>query len=362
MARERGRAAMSDVRPDPQPPRYAVPAVTAWCSNILGRTGVSKSAAQTTASVLVRTDARGFRTHGLMRLRSYLEKLSSGEVSPAAELKSEINGSYGVVEANAALGQVAGTFAVDRAVEATASQPLVGLMLRDTGHLGALGILVLRAAEAGRVAFVLQATPPIVAVPGAIGPMLGNNPFAIAAPRTNGPPIVVDMACSVAARGNILLAARTGEPIPEGWAVDEGGNPTTDAAAALRGSLLPFAGHKGLGVSIIVELLAGSLSGRPFESTMNKGGQVRSASGHLSALFLVFNPDLMIGRAAYDAHVTAWTSHYKAAGGGARIPGERAHGAETAAAAEGLPLPRDITDDLRRLGGECGLPFPDAMR
>lgn len=353
---------MSELQPDPKMPRYALPDVAAWCSDILGRAGVSKREAQTTAGILVRTDARGFRTHGLMRLRSYLEKLRSGEVSRAAKLKSEINGSYGVVEANAALGQVAGTFAVDRAVEATASQPLVGLMLRDTGHLGALGILVLRAGEAGRVAFVLQATPPIVAMPGASGPMLGNNPFAIAAPRTNGPPIVVDMACSVAARGNILLAARAGEPIPEGWAVDEGGNPTTDATAALKGSLLPFAGHKGLGVSIIVELLAGSLSGRPFESTMNKGGQVRSASGHLNALFLVFNPDLMIGRAAYDAHVTAWTSHYKAAGGTARIPGERAHAAEATAAVEGIPLPADIADDLKRLGGEHGLPFPGAIR
>lgn len=353
---------MSKLQSHSQTPHYDVPAVTAWCSDILRRAGVSEREAQTTAGILVRTEARGFRTHGLMRLRNYLEKLCSGEVSPAAELETEIHGSYGIVEANAALGQVAGSFAVDRAVEATALQPLVGLMLRDTGHLGALGILVLRAADAGRVAFVLQATPPIIALPGAGGPMIGNNPFAIAAPRANGPPIVVDMACSVAARGNILLAARTGEPIPEGWAVDEGGNPTTDASAALKGSLLPFAGHKGLGVSIIVELLAGSLSGRPFESTMNKGAQVRSASGHLNALFLVFNPDLMIGRAAYDAHVTAWTSHYKTSGGNARIPGERAHIAETAAAAEGIPLPPDITNDLRQLGEEHDMPFPDAMR
>jgi LDH2 family malate/lactate/ureidoglycolate dehydrogenase len=353
---------MSKMQSDAPVQRYGMPEITAWCAGILRGAGVADREAETTARVLVRTDARGFRTHGLMRLRSYLEKLGSGEVSRTSGLKAEINGSYGTIEANAALGQVAGTVAVDRAVEATATQPLLALMLRDTGHLGALGILVLRAAEAGRVALVLQATPPIIAMPGASGPMLGNNPFAIAAPRTNGPPIVVDMACSVAARGNILLAARTGESIPEGWAVDEGGEPTTDATAALKGSLLPFAGHKGLGVSVIVELLAGSLSGRPFESTMNKGGQVRSASGHLNALFLVFNPDLMVGRAAYDAHVTAWTSHYKSAGGDARIPGERAHAAETAAAAEGIPLPQDITDDLGRLGSEQGLPFPDAIR
>ncbi len=355
-----GRAAMTEA--DSKERAYAVADVTSWCAGVLERTGVPKQEAEVAARVLVRTDARGFRTHGLMRLGSYLEKLASGEVSPAASITADINGSYGVVEAHGALGQVAGTRTVDHAVEATKSQPLVGVTLRDTGHLGALGMFALQAAEAGRVALVLQATPPIIASAGARGPMLGNNPFAIAAPRTNGPPIVVDMACSVAARGNILLAAGRGDAIPEGWAVDEDGNPTIDANAALKGSLLPFAGHKGLGVSIIVELLAGSLSGRPFESTMNKGGQVRSASGHLNALFLVFNPDMMIGRAAYDAHVEAWTSHYKSAGRNARIPGERAHLAEAAASAEGLSLSSNITKDLKRLGAERDLPFPDAVQ
>lgn len=353
---------MSELTPDASVPCYAVGAMTSWCAGILERTGVPHQEAATTASILVRTDARGFQTHGLMRLRSYVEKLNSGEVSPRAEVTAEIDGSYGVVEANAALGQVAGTFAVDQAVQATDSQPLVAVMLRNTGHLGALGILALLAAEAERVALILQATPPVIAMAGARGPMLGNNPFAMAAPRTNGPPIVVDMACSVAARGNILRAARSGQPVPEGWAVDKNGIPTTDASAALKGSLLPFAGHKGLGVSIIVEMLAGSLSGRPFESSMNKGGQVRSASGHLNALLLVFNPDLMIGRAAYDAHVTAWTSHFKSAGNGSRIPGERAHRAEVSAATKGIPLPPDITDDLRRLGLEYQLPFPPAVQ
>ncbi len=353
---------MSELPPDAPIPCYPVIAMTDWCAGILERAGVPQRDSATTAGILVRTDARGFQTHGLMRLRSYLEKLTSGEVSPRAEIIAEINGSYGVVEANAALGQVAGTFAIDRAVQATESHPLVAVTLRNTGHLGALGILALRAAEAGRVALVLQATPPVIAMAGARAPMLGNNPFAIAAPRTNGPPIVVDMACSVAARGNILRAARSGQPIPEGWAVDENGIPTADASAALKGSLLPFAGHKGLGVSIIVEMLAGSLSGRPFESSMNKGGEVRSASGHLNALLLVFNPDLMIGRAAYDSHVTAWTSHFKSTGNGSRIPGERAHRAETLAASRGIPLPPDITEDLQRLGFEYQLPFPPALR
>lgn len=353
---------MSELLSATQSAAYSMTETTSWAAEILTRAGVPQADARTTAEVLVRTDARGFRTHGLTRLRSYLEKLKAGEVAAVAEITADINGSYGIVEAHDALGQVAGIAAIDHAIRATENQPLVAVTLREAGHLGALGVLVLRAAEAGRVALMLQATPPIITMPGVGGPMIGNNPFAIAAPRTNGPPIVVDMACSVAARGNIVLAARSGELIPEGWAVDENGVPTTDAKAALKGSLLAFGGHKGLGMSIIVELLAGSLSGRPFESSLNKDGQVRVAAGNLNAMFLVFNPDLMIGRAAYDAHVTAWTTHFKEAGRDARVPGERAHAAEVAANSDGLVFQDDIANDLRSLGDELGLPFPAAIR
>ena len=114
-------------------------------------------------------------------------------------------------------------------------------------------------------------------------------------------------------------------------------------------------------MSIIVELLAGSLSGRPFEASLNKDGQVRVAAGHLNAIFLVFNPDLMIGRAAYDAHVSAWTSHFKSAGKGARIPGERAHMAEVSASSDGITFQPDIVNDLKLLGMEHELPFPQGL-
>jgi LDH2 family malate/lactate/ureidoglycolate dehydrogenase len=190
--------------------------------------------------------------------------------------------------------------------------------------------------------------------------MLGNSPLALAAPRGNGPPVVVDMACSVAARGNILIKARSGQPIPEGWAVDADGQPTTDAEAALKGALLPFGGTKGMMLAVIVEVLAGSLSGRPFESTLNRPGEVRHGVGHLSALLLVANPVLLAGP-AYDQHMRDWTSHYKAAGGAAaRIPGERAAAAEADAEADGVPLDPAVVAELVALGARLGLSFPDS--
>jgi len=208
---------------------------------------------------------------------------------------------------------------------------------------------------------ILQATPPVIAMPGASGAMMGNNPIALAAPRPGAPHLVVDMSCSVAARGNILNAAREGRPIPEGWAVDAHGNPTTDAQRALLGTLLPAGGHKGMMLAMMVEVLAGSLSGAAFAADMNIGGKVRSAVGNLNALVLVINPDLMAGGEAYDAHMARWTAHYKRHGGPhARIPGERAAEAEADARRSGVPLADSIVAELVQVGADLGVPFPGA--
>lgn len=342
---------------------YSVDALRNWCAAILRSVGLSKDDASTAADVLVRTDARGFLTHGLVRLPSYVSKLREGEVSPKATPVENFSDGFGIIQAGGALGQIAARFTIDRAIALTSERPMATLMLRDSGHLGALGVHVLRAAEAGRVALVMQATPPVIALPGAAGPMLGNNPLAIAAPRPGGPPIVVDMACSVAARGNILIAAREGRPIPEGWALDENGDATTDAAQALRGSLLPFAGYKGLAMAVVVELLAGSLSGATYDALINKGGRVQSATGHLNALFMTFNPDLIAGRAQYESHVAAWTAHYKGAGGDAsRLPGERAHADEQRSAESGIAYSNSIIAELSELGREWSVPFPNARQ
>ncbi len=343
--------------------RFAYGELASWCARVLEAVGVAQDQASLAANLLVRTDARGFRTHGLSRVKGYTDKLRSGETNPRTDLEETFDGAFGIVNAGNILGQVAGPFVMERAVRRTAAQPLAAYMLCDTGHLGALGMHALLAAEAGRVAMILQATPPVIAMPGALGAMLGNNPLALAAPRTGGPPIVVDMSCSVAARGNILNAAREGRPIPDGWAVDAQGRPTRDAQQALLGTLLPAGGHKGLMLAVIVEVLAGSLSGATFSADLNQGGKVRSGVGNLNALVVVINPDLMAGRSAYDAHLASWTAHYKKQGGPtSRIPGERAAEAEAAARRNGVALSAGIVAELLQVGSDVGVPFPGTSR
>jgi LDH2 family malate/lactate/ureidoglycolate dehydrogenase len=341
------------------PTRISRLALEEWTADTLRSAGLEGHDARLAARILVRTDSRGFKTHGLARLKSYLEKIADGEVAARAVAQHSVTGSLCNIEAGGALGQISGPQAIDAGLELASQTPVAVVRLNNAGHLGALGIHVLRAAEAGMVALMFQATPPIMGVPGAQRALIGNNPLAMAAPRSNGPPVVVDMACCVAARGNILLAARTGEPIPEGWALDSGGAPTTDAEDALMGSLLPFGGHKGMGLAMIVEVLAGSLAGVEFQKSLNPEGGWRSGSGHLNALIIVFNPDLVTGRALYESHMAAWTDHVLAEGGpGARIPGQRAHDSEQDAETCGVPLSPSIVEELVSLGRSAGIAFP----
>ena len=333
-----------------------------WTGRMLVQAGVDAEDAELAAEGLVRADARGFKTHGLARLPNYLEKFTSGALTAGVEPFIQRNGAFIRYDARNTLGQICGPRAVGATINLARQQPVAVCQLVNAGHLGALGINLLPAAEAGMVALMFQATPPIIGIPGAQAPLIGNNPLAMAAPRENGPPIVVDFACCMAARGNILLAARDGTPIPEGWALDRQGRGTTDPDEALLGALLPFGGHKGIALAMIVEILAGSLAGGEFQSSLNQGKSVKSGVGGLSALILIFNPAAMQGRTSYAAHVEAWTTHYQTQGGGAaRIPGHRAHQEELQANQRGVVLLQTIVSELIEIGQIAGLPFPEPV-
>jgi LDH2 family malate/lactate/ureidoglycolate dehydrogenase len=151
----------------------------------------------------------------------------------------------------------------------------------------ALGIYALKAADAGALCLIGQRTPPALALPGFSGPAIGDNPIAFSCPNPNSHPIVFDVAYSVVAGGNIRIAAQEGEPIPNGWALDRAGKSTTNAKRALEGALLPFGGHKGIGIAMMVECLAGAVAASasslyaPDRHVIPEGG----APGRQSAFF-----------------------------------------------------------------------------
>ena len=337
-------------------PSYPAPVLSDWLGRAFAACGVAPEAALGAARVLVRTNARGIETHGVARALVYAQKLKTGELNPRPRVRYEER--YGVLHchADAGLGQVVGMAAVDEALARATQAGFVPVILHDVGHLAALGMFALHAAEAGKMAFVTQSTPPVMALPGSRGAAIGNNPIAFASPVAGAAPLVFDMAASGVARGNVLAAKREGRPIPEGWAIDEQGRPTTDAEAALKGAMLPMAGYKGIGLAMMVECLAGSLAGAtPPAMTGAKPG---SAPSRVGAFLFIANPGLVAGQSEYDAHLAGWIAAYKkATGSDGRYPGERAAALERKRMVEGIPLSPGVVAELRQIGELTGVRF-----
>jgi LDH2 family malate/lactate/ureidoglycolate dehydrogenase len=329
-----------------------------WAASVFRSLQVSEEAAQETARILVRTDLRGIDTHGVVRIPHYVQKLRSGEVNGSAQPSEEFHDGLLRYDGNGGIGQSVATSAIRRCVELARDRPFLVCLLRRSGHLAAIGQFVLEAAEAGMVAFICQETPPLMGPRGARGPAIGNNPIAFAAPVPKGPPLLFDMATSVVARGNILQAVRDGAPtIPQDWAIGADGEPTIDPAHALAGALLPIAGHKGVGLAMMVQILAGSLTASATAESAARHS-ASSSAGNVSAFILVLNPDLVIGADNYAAHVENWMKAYRTAmGKSALYPGERSHAAELVRSRDGIPLSLNVVEELKGVGALTGISF-----
>lgn len=334
-----------------------------WCTAVLERVGVPEEHALYTAQTMLRTDMRGIRTHGITRLASYLEKIQAKEVNTQAHIVIEDSSSFSItIQADGALGQVAMHYALEAGLKQLETKGMVIAQIQECGHLGALGIYAREAAKAGAFCLLMQRTPPLLALEGFIAPAVGNNPLAYAYPVLDREPVVFDMACSVAARGHILLKARKNEPIPEGWALNNEGDPTTDPHEALLGALLPSAGHKGLGMAMLVECLAGGLTatGNSIQALKDfTTVPVQGAQGRQNAFMLLLNPNA-ISQGYFAEYMQAWTQSFEQLGGEkARLPGQRGDELEQQAlSTDRLEIDSAIYAELTDIGQNLQLPVP----
>ena len=211
---------------------------------------------------LVEADLRGHWSHGVVRVPPYVRALAAGVVNPAPRVVATRQfGATALLDGDNGHGVVIGQVATDRAVDLARTHGVGIVAVRNSNHTGMLATHVLRAARHDMIGYFTSNGPAIMAPHGGREPRMGNAPFAYAIPRRAGDPIVLDMASSQVARGKVRMLADRGEPIPEGWAIDERGVPTTDAAAAMRGSVVPMAGYKGYGIALVTEILASVLPG-----------------------------------------------------------------------------------------------------
>lgn len=341
----------------------SVTALAHWSARILASCGVPQDDAGPAAELLVRSELRGYATHGLTRLPAYVQRLQAKDFNPRPSMRHRSFAGGIVLDADSAMGHVAGPHAVRLAREALETSASVLVAIQSCGHLGALGMHALLAAEAGYFCLVGQRTPPLLAMEGFRGAAIGHNPIAFACPAPGEPPIVFDIACSVAARGHILLAARDGRSIPEGWALDAQGRPTTDAEAALDGALLPMGGHKGIGIAMMVECLAGALAAtaaslEPEANRLPASG----AMGGQSAFLWMVDPRAFVQGDLFAACMAQWIERYQASGGdAAHLPGRRGAQLEARCREQGVALPPALLQDLHALGERCAIALPASL-
>jgi LDH2 family malate/lactate/ureidoglycolate dehydrogenase len=256
----------------------------------LARLGVAPADAADTARILVLGDLFGHHTHGTSRVESYGERIRIGGIDARAQPQLErVAPSLAKVDARNALGPVAGMRALEAAMQMARAQGVGVALVRNSNHFGAAGAYTWLAAEAGFASVVASNASVTIAPTGGRESRLGNSPIAFGVPGAAGRHFVLDMALSVVARAKIRAAAARGGAIPDTWATDREGRPTTDPRAALDGFLLPIGGYKGYGLALAVDLLAGLLPDAAYLTHVNSWSEQPRAPGNLGHFFLAID-------------------------------------------------------------------------
>ena len=314
----------------------------------LMRCRTSADNAGAVARALVAAEADGLKGHGLARVPSYAAQAKVGKVDGFAT-PSLARPRPGVIAIDAANGFA--YQAIDAAVAAlpqsARANGIAAASIRRSHHCGVVGHPVERLAEEGLVALMLANTPAAIAPWGGSRGVFGTNPIAFACPLPERPPIVVDLSLSKVARGNILAAKQRGERIPEGWALDRAGRPTTEPQAALEGTMLPLGDAKGTALALAVELLAAGLTGANFAAEASSFLDAEGPPPGTGQILIAFDADAFAGTGA-PARFAALAAAIESQGG-AHLPGARRLAARHKAQHEGIAIDDKLLGEIAAL-------------
>lgn len=333
---------------------YHAPQVSAFAEAILTAMGMPAADAEEVVRALLDADMCRIRTHGLRLLPSYLGRLEAGALNADPDIVVlHRDRAISVIDGDDGFGQVVARYALDHAMGLVEEHGVGVVTVRHSNHLGALGYLTGLAASRGMFAFIGQNTRDNTVPAGGTRAGVGNNPFSLALPTGFGPPMVLDVSCSMAAKNTLYRAAERGEPIPEGIAVDEHGQPTTDPHAALRGAMLAFGGHKGAGLAMFIGALSALLPDAnigpgvpgPDDYTRERG---------LGHFILLMDTRGFPAEPTFAARMRTYLDDIRLAGPDVRYPGERSAANRADAQREGVLLPAYVLETLEGIGEHVG--------
>ncbi len=334
-----------------------------YSCEVLERLGLTPDDARQVAGCLLLAELRGVDSHGLVRLPVYARRIQAGVVNPRPAITVEQRfAAVALVDGDNGLGAVVGCRAMDEALRLAQHCGAGFVGVRHSNHFGAAAFYVERALARQCIGVAVSNAPPNMAAFGGRERFLGTNPMAVAVPAGEGAPVVFDASSSVVARGKIIMAAHRNLPIPEGWAIDPEGRPTSNAAAALAGAVLPFGGPKGSAISFLIDIFSGVLTGAAFALHLNTLENLQDVQ-NLGHVFAAYRTDLFLPAAEFARRMDEILRMLKAAApapGVERVlaPGEVEFATEARNREAGILLSKEVMAQLAQLGDELGVAFP----
>jgi (2R)-3-sulfolactate dehydrogenase (NADP+) len=317
----------------------------------LERAGAHEKMAQAAARHLVQAEEQGLPTHGMSRVPFYCAMLRNGRADGAAHpaMLAERAGAC-LIDNRDGLPYVSVEWAIGELVQRARRNAVAFVGIRNSAHVGVLGIHLMPVAEAGLVGLAFTNSPAAIPAWGGKRALFGTNPVAAIFPRKGQDPLVVDLALTTVVRGKIMLAMRKGERIPEGWALDRHGKPTTDPKEAIEhGSLFPIGGAKGAMLALTFELLCASLTGAAIGPEADSFFSEAGNKPRIGQAFLAIDPSALAGTEKYAERLETVIAAMQA-DPEVRLPGARRFAAQRAARA-GIEVPDDLLAQVEKLAG-----------
>jgi len=309
--------------------------------------GTSPESAKSVGKAAQAAERDGIRSHGLLYVPIYCEHVKCGKVDGVAVPEvTRPRLSAIQVDAKTGFAHPAIDAGFNELIPLGKSNGCAGLTIRNSYNCGVLGYHVERLAEAGLVGIGFTNSPASIAPVGGKKPVIGTNPFALAVPNSEGGvAFVLDQSASVVAKSEIMMRAREGSSIPEGWALDVEGKSTTDAEIALKGSMAPSGGYKGFGTGLLVEIMAAALSGAVLGLQASPFSGIAGGPPRTGQCFIAFDPDAYSGAEFYERISTLADAIQSQ--DGARLPGERRRKNRQRIELEGVEVAQSLLEKIR---------------
>ena len=315
----------------------------------LEKAGAHSKMAEAAARHLVRAEEQGLPTHGMSRIPFYCGMLRNGRADGAAQpaMVAERAGVC-LIDNRDGLPYVSVQWAVEELIQRARRNGIAFAGIRNSAHVGVLGIHLLPVAEAGLVGFAFTNSPAAIPPWGGKKGLFGTNPVASVFPRKNQQPIVIDLALTTVVRGKIMMAMKRGEKIPEGWALDRHGKPTTDPKEAIEhGSLFPIGGAKGAMLALMFELICASLTGAAIGPEADSFFSEQGNKPRIGQAFIAIDPGALAGNEKYFERVEAVVTAMLA-DAGVRLPGARRFASERSSK-NGIEVPDELIAQIEKL-------------